>query len=63
MGELMLSNKCPQRKNEAFTQNVTKPNYINRQTKRKLYLVDEDDEDEDDEMPQGTILSNKYLFN
>ncbi|KAL4573773.1 hypothetical protein LXL04_020590 [Taraxacum kok-saghyz] len=52
MGELMLSNKCPQRKNEAFTQNVTKPNYINRQTKRKLYLVDEDDDDEDDEMPQ-----------
>ena len=65
MGELMLSNKCPQRKNEAFTQHVTKPNYINRQTKRKLYLVDEDDDDddEDDEILRGTILSNKYSFN
>ncbi|KAL4564766.1 hypothetical protein LXL04_028837 [Taraxacum kok-saghyz] len=51
MGELMLSNKCPQRKNEAFTQNLTKPNYINRQTKRKLYLVDEDDEMPQDGLP------------
>ncbi|KAL4561954.1 hypothetical protein LXL04_034140 [Taraxacum kok-saghyz] len=55
MGELMLSNKCPQRKNEAFTQNVTKPNSINRQTKRKLYLVDEDDDDEDDEILQDGL--------
>ncbi|KAD6796384.1 hypothetical protein E3N88_07280 [Mikania micrantha] len=54
MAELLLGNKGPQRRREVFKENLTKPNYINGGAKRRLVLVDEDD-DEYDEPFQGII--------
>lgn len=54
MGDLILRNKGPQRGTEVFKQNAEKPNCIRSGAKRQLLLVDED---EDDEISQGSILS------
>ncbi|KAL8233726.1 hypothetical protein R6Q59_019826 [Mikania micrantha] len=48
MAELLLGNKGPQRRREVFKENLTKPNYINGGAKRRLVLVDEDDDEYDE---------------
>ncbi|KAI3701113.1 hypothetical protein L2E82_45757 [Cichorium intybus] len=51
MGELILSNKGSQKQTMLSKQNIAKPNCVRSGAKRKLDLVDEDDE-----IYQGSIL-------
>ncbi|KAL8255312.1 hypothetical protein R6Q59_033533 [Mikania micrantha] len=61
MGELISSTKGIHKQNEVFKQVVAKPNCITRKrAKRRLVLIDEDDEKDDERFPiiNGVIFTN-----
>ncbi|KAI3720627.1 hypothetical protein L2E82_31618 [Cichorium intybus] len=70
MGELILSNKGSQKQTMLSKENVAKPNCVRSGAKRKLALVDEDDEiyqdvneaDLKDYVSEGGIVQSEGTF-
>lgn len=66
MGELIRNNKGSQIRGGTLKQTLDKPNPISKNIssgpRRKLFLVDNDDDFEDDAISQGTYVSFSKLF-
>ncbi|KAD2805475.1 hypothetical protein E3N88_38852 [Mikania micrantha] len=61
MAELISSSRGSRKQKEVFKENVTIPNYLKGGAKRRLVLLDEDD-DEYDETFQGIIFINVEFY-